>query len=121
MKRQMQVQGEERRTLVASTIALSGGLSLGYVVWLVRGGILMSSMLSALPAWQMIDPLPVLAASRGSKAKGKGTQPDGDDLEVERLFDEAAPVTAATVAIAQTPPVSPTAQGDAKNPDRVRS
>ena len=120
MKRQMQVQGVERRTLVASTIALSSGLSIGYVVWLVRGGILISSMLSALPAWQMIDPLPVLSASRGAKARGKGMQPDGDDPEVERLFDEAAPVTAAAAAIAQTPPVSPTAPGDAKNPDGVR-
>ncbi|MGI9324712.1 MAG: hypothetical protein ACR2PZ_05795, partial [Pseudomonadales bacterium] len=32
-----------------------------YVVWLVRGGVVLSSVLSSLPAWRLIDPLPVLA------------------------------------------------------------
>ena len=88
MQRQMQQQGESRSTVIASSIVVTGGVSIGYVVWLVRGGVLMSSMLSALPAWQMIDPLPVLAAARIGKS-GKGMQ--GDDAEVERLFDERAP------------------------------
>ncbi len=88
MQRQMQQQGESRSAVIASSIVVTGGVSIGYVVWLVRGGVLMSSMLSALPAWQMIDPLPVLAAARIGKG-GKGLQ--DDDAEVERLFDERAP------------------------------
>ena len=78
-------QSEARRTTIASSIVVSGGVSIGYVVWLVRGGVLMSSMLSALPAWQMIDPMPVLAAARKAKVRrGAAATEDGD---VERLFD----------------------------------
>ena len=39
---------------------LSLGVSLAYVLWLVRGGVLVGSYLSALPAWRLLDPLPVL-------------------------------------------------------------
>lgn len=46
--------------LVASTATVASGLSVGYVVWLVRGGMLVSSLLSSLPAWRLVDPLPVL-------------------------------------------------------------
>jgi hypothetical protein len=45
-------------------------LGLGYVIWSVRSGYLLASMLSALPAWRRFDPLPVLdfaAARRRSK------------------------------------------------------
>ncbi len=64
LQRHMIEQGEQRRTVIGSSIIMTSGLSIGYVIWLVRGGVLVSSMLSALPAWQMIDPLPVLAAAR---------------------------------------------------------
>jgi len=40
---------------------VSLGLSLLYVMWLIRGGVLMGSYLSALPAWRVLDPLPVLS------------------------------------------------------------
>jgi VCBS repeat-containing protein len=49
------------KTVVGSTVVASTGLSVGYVLWLVRGGVLISSLLSSLPAWRLIDPLPVLA------------------------------------------------------------
>lgn len=52
------------RTVVGSTIVASTGLSIGYVMWLVRGGALLSSVLSSLPAWRLADPLPVLAYAR---------------------------------------------------------
>ena len=46
---------------LGSTIVASTGLSVGYVMWLLRGGVLTSSMLSSMPAWRLVDPLPVLA------------------------------------------------------------
>ena len=88
VQRQIQQQSETRAAVIGSSILATGGVSIGYVVWLVRGGVLMSSMMSALPAWQMVDPLPVLAAARNGKAGRKG-QPD--DAELERLFDERSP------------------------------
>jgi hypothetical protein len=47
----------------------------GYVVWLARGGMLLASLLSSMPAWRAIDPLPVLANFRD----------DDDDADDESL------------------------------------
>jgi hypothetical protein len=49
------------QSLSVSVAGVSLGLSLVYVLWLIRGGVLMGSYLSALPAWRILDPLPVLA------------------------------------------------------------
>ena len=47
---------------VSGSIAVgSFGLTVGYVLWLLRGGALLASLLSSLPAWRLIDPLPVLS------------------------------------------------------------
>jgi len=70
--------------LVASGVAVSGGLSVGYVIWLLRGGLLLSSLLSSLPAWHAVDPMPVLA-------RGGGDDDDegADEDPLERLFGKA--------------------------------
>lgn len=49
------------RSVTISVAGVSFGLSLVYVLWLIRGGVLMGSYLSALPAWRVLDPLPVLS------------------------------------------------------------
>src|SRR4029079_3490501 len=57
-----QINGEaglEASTVTTSAVA-SMGLSVGYVIWLLRGGVLVSTVLSSLPAWRLVDPLPVL-------------------------------------------------------------
>ena len=59
------------KTVVGSAIATSAGLSAGYVVWMLKGGSLMASVLSSLPAWQLADPLAILV----------GTKHDEDDEE----------------------------------------
>jgi hypothetical protein len=65
------------KAIAGSTFAVTTGLSIGYVLWLVRGGILLSSVLSSLPAWRLVDPLPVLA----SLDKRSQDQADDDSLE----------------------------------------
>jgi len=73
---QEEATGETR---VAGTVfAASTSLSVGYVIWLLRGGVLLSSLLSSLPAWRLVDPLPVL--SRLSDDSG-----DEDDASLEEL------------------------------------
>ena len=47
-------------TVAITAAGATFGVSVIYVLWLIRGGILMGSYLSALPAWQVLDPLPVL-------------------------------------------------------------
>jgi VCBS repeat-containing protein len=44
-----------------SSIAVTMGLSIGYVIWLTRGGLLIASLLSSVPAWRLIDPVVVLS------------------------------------------------------------
>ena len=41
-------------------LALTGGLSIGWILWTLKGGYLVGSLLSATnPTWSMVDPLPI--------------------------------------------------------------
>ena len=61
MRESIENQSKVEHLLSAAAAAAGLSLSVGYLVWLVRGGVLLSSLLSSLPAWRMLDPLPVLA------------------------------------------------------------
>jgi hypothetical protein len=61
--------------VVASSVVVSTGFSVGYVLWLARGGALLASLASAIPAWAMVDPLPVLSKLR----PGGSRDPDAQD------------------------------------------
>ena len=58
--------------VIGGAVSVSTGLSIGYVIWLVRGGLLLGSVLSSLPAWRSIDPLPVLGSLDGSENDSEG-------------------------------------------------
>jgi hypothetical protein len=75
------------KVVVGSTLALTTGFSIGYAIWLVHGQILLSSILASLPAWRLIDPLPVLAhLNKGSKNDGE------DDDSIESVVRKGAEV-----------------------------
>ena len=40
--------------------AVSAFGAAGYILWTLRGGVLMAAAMSQLPSWKMVDPLPVL-------------------------------------------------------------
>ena len=63
--------------VVGGSMSMSAGISVGYAIWLARSGVLMSGLLSSMPAWAFIDPLPVLASM--------GTKDDEEDEEDESL------------------------------------
>ena len=44
--------------LVGSSAITTTSLSVGYVLWMLRGGSLIASFVSSLPAWSAFDPLP---------------------------------------------------------------
>ena len=47
--------------IVAGTVAAATtGLTVGYIVWMIRGGQLIASLVTAIPAWSVFDPMPVL-------------------------------------------------------------
>jgi hypothetical protein len=52
------------KVYLGSALVSSIGLSVGYVVWMLRGGMLLASLLSSMPAWQFLDPLPILARKK---------------------------------------------------------
>ena len=47
--------------LTFSTSALA--VAAGYIVWTIRGGVLMATMISSLPTWRFVDPLPILESN----------------------------------------------------------
>lgn len=82
MRDDIKGQVPQQSALVVSSVAVTGSLSVGYVLWLLRGGLLLSSLLSSLPAWAVIDPMPVLSRS------GHDDEDEGDD-PLEKLFGRA--------------------------------
>ena len=51
------------------------------MIWLLRGGVLLSSLLSSLPAWRLVDPLPVLS-------RLSSDSDDEDDASLEELVTQ---------------------------------
>jgi hypothetical protein len=81
------------KIVVGSSVTVATGFSIGYVLWLVRGEVLLTSLLASLPAWRLIDPLPVLSFL------GKPSEEDEEDESIEAAVDKGgivpktAPVT----------------------------
>jgi hypothetical protein len=63
LRRQLHEEFDLDRSTTITVAGLTLGVSLVYVLWLIRGGVLLGSYLSAMPAWRLLDPLPVLARS----------------------------------------------------------
>lgn len=59
---------------IGSVGTASSGLIVGYVIWALRSGLLMSSLMAAMPAWNLLDPLAIMSVAD----KGDG---DGESLE----------------------------------------
>jgi hypothetical protein len=67
--------------VIGSVSAVTSGLTVGYVVWLLRGGALMSTLLAQLPAWKYMDPMVILAHF--------DDQEDGEDLgSLQSIVDQ---------------------------------
>jgi flagellar basal body-associated protein FliL len=70
------------KVAAGSATVVSLGASAAYFVWLLRGGSLLSSLLSIFPAWKAMDPLPVLDSYENSRKRRKGRAAiDAESLE----------------------------------------
>jgi CSLREA domain-containing protein len=76
VKEEMTSETRLGKVYLGSAIVSSIGLSVGYVVWLLRGGMLLASLLTSMPAWQFLDPLPILA-----RKKDDDNSDDNESLE----------------------------------------
>ena len=50
-------------------------LTVGYLAWMLRGGVLLTTFMSSIPAWRMLDPLAVLESADRS-----GDDDDGQSI-----------------------------------------
>ena len=66
--------------VLGTTTVVSTALSVGYVVWLVRGGSLVASLAASLPAWTSFDPLPILQSFEDQNAPEKKDEESLCDL-----------------------------------------
>jgi hypothetical protein len=78
---------EQDEIQTRGTVALAAGslsMTLAYLLWLVRGGALVASALSALPAWRILDPLPVLSRVNDDE----DDEADEDEEQAIASFEE---------------------------------
>ena len=72
--------------IVVATVAAGTSLSItvGIVARLLRGGALLSALLTSMPVWRGFDPMMVL-----TRRKRREDDEDEPASEVDRLFDDA--------------------------------
>jgi len=91
------VSGDHRTMLVAPTkkTVVSVGsvagmsttlLSVGYVIWCLRGGSLVATLLTTLPLWKWLDPLPVLD-HYDEEGKRRQGQADEDEERLRSMME----------------------------------
>ena len=60
--RQMQSEANLPEILLGSSAAIASSMTVGYLVWLIKGGQVAAAVMANMPAWRLIDPLPILTA-----------------------------------------------------------
>jgi hypothetical protein len=60
MARQMGSRGPSEPTSVRAVKQAFVAITVGYVVWSLRGASLLASLLTSMPLWRSLDPLPIL-------------------------------------------------------------
>lgn len=60
MEQELQTGADTPYFVAGSAAAFTSSLTVGYVLWTIRSGWLVTSMLAQLPAWRIVDPLVVL-------------------------------------------------------------
>jgi hypothetical protein len=80
--------------LIGNAAGAAALVTVGYVIWAIRGASLLSSLLASLPAWRWLDPLPVLQSREDEERKrrrkrkaGVAEEPEEDERELRLLMD----------------------------------
>ena len=71
---------------IGSVGTIVSGFTVGYVLWVVRSGLLLSSVLASLPAWTMFDPMVILPVS--------GARDDGQEESLEQIVENQTALAA---------------------------
>jgi hypothetical protein len=78
------------RVIAGSASLVSVGMSVMYFVWAVRAGSILSSLISSMPAWKLVDPLPILDQMAASGRRRNKFGEEEDDETLESMVDGAA-------------------------------
>jgi hypothetical protein len=65
--------------VVGSAGSAAGIISVGYLLWILRGSTVITVLTSSAPRWRMVDPTAILTAYRGSI--------DYDDDQMEDMLE----------------------------------
>ncbi|MEZ6056154.1 MAG: DUF2341 domain-containing protein [Planctomycetaceae bacterium] len=80
----LQYQAQEKfgveTVVVGSAATAAGSVTVGYVLWTLRSGVLLSSLLAQMPAWRLMDPLTIL--------ENMNMDDDEDDESLASLVDQ---------------------------------
>ena len=78
-KSQLQSESGLTELLMGSSAALASSITVGYLVWLIKGGQVLAAVMANLPAWRLIDPLPILSSIADN---------DDDDDSLQTIIEE---------------------------------
>jgi hypothetical protein len=67
---------------IGSVGTVVSGFTVGYVLWALRSGLLLTSVLASLPAWTLFDPLAIASAS--------GQYDDDREESLEQIIEDRA-------------------------------
>lgn len=70
MKNELKAATDTQFFTAATAVTTTSSLTVGYVLWAIRGGWLASSILAQMPAWRLMDPLVVLSSLNGEGGVG---------------------------------------------------
>jgi hypothetical protein len=82
---EVRAEAAQELGVVASSVVVSTGLSIGYVLWLARGGALLASIASVIPVWASMDPLPVLSRQKARGAGGRDPEDSAPGAENDAM------------------------------------
>ncbi|MEX0744435.1 MAG: cadherin-like domain-containing protein, partial [Phycisphaeraceae bacterium] len=88
LRESVREQDEIQQRTVVVLAAGSLSMTLGYLLWLVRGGALAASVLASLPAWRLIDPLPILSRLQ-DRETDESDESDEEEDETIAAFSDA--------------------------------
>ena len=86
LKKQVDNQNATTPVVAGTTAGVSSVVTAGYVLWTIRGGWLVSSLLAQMPAWQLVDPLLILDSLEDEELLD--AEHHEEDKKVEEMFEE---------------------------------
>lgn len=79
-RRQLEAEASLPQFLLGSTAAIASSVTVSYLIWLIKGGQVLAAVMANLPAWRLIDPLPILNSIIDDD--------DGDDDSLQKMINE---------------------------------